>query len=1029
MSKVTSVRIKQDSGQYSNEIPIGTLASNTTYDANNNLLEVLGSNIDPALNGTVKEQLDRLASQLSNLTYAGIQSTLEDCFNDKFPLSSENLSPAWQGGSISPISSGTMIDLLDCAESYFNEAYTDYGEDAVIQYDSGYGLYSPELSSSNSYKGIVCSSFVDAILNGISYDNSRYKKGSDSQNVRYPWGYQFDKTGEFGRSSTADAEATAKEFEIKQRYLTSGKLAKYAVEHGYAYMLNNNLENVQPGDVIFSRNNSDYPIDLNLTAPSQDAYYPTPQESGNLINSGSHDYAYLGIDHCAIILTAYPYYYAAEGQSEGKWYTKVVAIQSWPAKKFDETGKDIGLNLYQDNIGTKSSGYFLAARFPLGKTNSIPTLINKEINISGQTDDSVIIKTINNLKQGFYTLNIKGSSDTTTSPPYVDLIYSNSNGHAYPQTYSAGAPRKHLFSYGDTFSIVFYMEKDGSIIINFPAGNSYSFDEISLYKGYAPPTYSDNTLNEVFGGNMTPIVENTNLNNLKAPGVYYSQNADISQTLTNSPFTSSAFRLEIKQINKKADRLEAVLYPLGYPDIYYKRQYCASSSSSSATWTSWKQFTSTDLFPDPKIEILGVSKVTGLSATSAARFDLQSISTIGVYISPNSSTTQYIDNKPEEVENAFRLTVKQQDFNDDRLTFVLEQLNHPAVFYRMSKLGSTFSNWEKFISLNSINDLLSETVAEYSQKHNNGILTPQMLGFKNDNSLQDSQIFQQAINYAANNNRTLYISGITRLKNTITLPQNFRLVGINGNSSQCAIISTASPIFSIENDATNIVLENLRIDGSGGNALFKGATLEGFHLFNCNCKNFDILFKNCTGHNMVIKNLDATEINSLFSGHFNNSRIEGGYINFKTNNSQGSYLINLTDSSMFTFKNIFFTGSTVSYSMQPEYCFYLSSCFGFVIDNCIIDYFKRGVVLASCQNFTFANNSIRGCGTQDVVSIIYMDTCKNAAFIYNNYLPTHKNTISQRNASSRTLRMINCTSITTDGNKYSQNNTANISTE
>ena len=282
MSQITSVRIKQESGQYSKKIPIGALASNVTYDKKNNLLQILGENINIEAFGPIKKQIEILQTQTAN-----------------------------------PVPQGAMINLLNCAETYFNAAYTPKTQRAGIEYQSNHGLYSPEVKTSDGgSNAIVCSSFVDAVLNGISYENSRYvlatDKGTSSEkpyeNFYYNWGYRFDETGNFGRTvidkdytdniQAAETEEERQAYqrayedaknnkaeEAKRHYLTAYELARYAYRHGYTRLLDNNSKTAQPGDVIFKRDPSLWPFfpekNPTITSITQNPYFPTPEAAAD----------------------------------------------------------------------------------------------------------------------------------------------------------------------------------------------------------------------------------------------------------------------------------------------------------------------------------------------------------------------------------------------------------------------------------------------------------------------------------------------------------------------------------------------------------------------------------------------------------------------------------------------------------------------------------------------------------------------------------------------------------------------------
>ena len=61
--KLTGIKIKQDNGQYSNQIPVGALAENVAYNNQYSVKQVLG-NVDVANKGTIQQQLDARNEQV-----------------------------------------------------------------------------------------------------------------------------------------------------------------------------------------------------------------------------------------------------------------------------------------------------------------------------------------------------------------------------------------------------------------------------------------------------------------------------------------------------------------------------------------------------------------------------------------------------------------------------------------------------------------------------------------------------------------------------------------------------------------------------------------------------------------------------------------------------------------------------------------------------------------------------------------------------------------------------------------------------
>lgn len=317
------------------------------------------------------------------------------------------------------VSFGTVSEMLWCAESYFNYAYTGKDKAAKMLYESHHGLYSENLGdgAANGVFGIVCSSFVDAILNGVTFENSRYS--GNAVNLGHAWGMVFDSTGDFG-STAGDAA------EVRNKYLTSQNLAKYAAEHGYLYPIDGH-HRVRPGDVLFS---------------------------------GNVEGRYLGIDHVAIVINISN--------------TRVGVIEAWNgATKSD--GLPVGLR-----VNHRALSYFTyGAAFPLGDVDNKPLLVESAANVTlattaaSQESYSTLHAFTKTVNKGFYTVVIHGS---LPSSPYVMTAYSEETASSHGSMHRVG---------GDCY-LTFYAQRTGSVSVTVPNdGGSYAVSEIALYKGYA----------------------------------------------------------------------------------------------------------------------------------------------------------------------------------------------------------------------------------------------------------------------------------------------------------------------------------------------------------------------------------------------------------------------------------------------------------------------------------------------------------------------------------------------------------------
>lgn len=98
------------------------------------------------------------------------------------------------------------------------------------------------------------------------------------------------------------------------------------------------------------------------------------------------------------------------------------------------------------------------------------------------------------------------------------------------------------------------------------------------------------TYNTYLVGGATAITANTDLNTLLTPGIYTCTSSDIAATLTNCPYTSSGFRVDVIQTSS-ANFKKQILQPnqMGTDSSRYERSYSASSNAFS----SWYKFEGT----------------------------------------------------------------------------------------------------------------------------------------------------------------------------------------------------------------------------------------------------------------------------------------------------------------------------------------------------------------------------------------------------------------------------------------------------
>ena len=323
---------------------------------------------------TFQTQIDNINRSLQNVAAFIADGGITNRKIGDGVVSAEKLASALRRPSVT-VSAGTVAALLRCAESYFDYAYTDNGQDGGLLYESGCGLYADSLGqyADDQQFGIMCSAFAEALLNGITFENSRYS--GNETNAKFSWGIQFDDAVPFGRTENPTS------VEIANRYLTSQALAQYAAKHGYLYAIDGN-ENIRPGDVLFS---------------------------------GSVAGRYLGIDHVAVAVNA-----------DGDYCT---VVESWPSKKADNDGTehDVGVRI---RYHVPVTDFTYGAVFPLGDVPDMPDVLETVYDTSGRTaaGATVIHAFERKADKGFYTVVCRGQFDTA---PYVSLRYDGASSNAY----------------------------------------------------------------------------------------------------------------------------------------------------------------------------------------------------------------------------------------------------------------------------------------------------------------------------------------------------------------------------------------------------------------------------------------------------------------------------------------------------------------------------------------------------------------------------------------------------------------------
>lgn len=428
----------------------------------------------------------------------------EGTINAMYSLMDGYLNYAYQGDKISGLIYMSENDP-DSASAYSTNI-------APIQVQDGVEQYS-----------IQCSGFANLILRGVSFENSRYVTGQDGKNISQPWGYHIDDATSLTSGAT--------------RIIVSYRLLKYAEQHGYAYLINAEGNNVKAGDLVFT------------VTPTSDHYR--------------------GVTHVAVVLAA-----GADGRG-------IVAEARDISRTSGGTEYMVGLAVKEVTF-KDSLTLFYGARFPLGDVNqNAKVLYRVNPGFEGEVEASQIIDAthiVNMYDQGLYTINVRGNF---SKPPVVRIRYTGTSSYV---TYGT------MLQSGNIFTLPLYADASIQYIaINAPSDETITVTDYDLFevvKGYS----SANLINE-----EVPVYEEydnigytlaaeQDLNDLDA-GTYTAPTNAIAETLINSPTTKS-FVLNCYLRGRTGVKCQ-VIYSLDN-NIYMR-------NSSTLGWNSWYMFTGTEV--------------------------------------------------------------------------------------------------------------------------------------------------------------------------------------------------------------------------------------------------------------------------------------------------------------------------------------------------------------------------------------------------------------------------------------------------
>ena len=175
-------------------------------------------------------------------------------------------------------------------------------------------------------------------------------------------------------------------------------------------------------------------------------------------------------------------------------------------------------------------------------------------------------------------------------------------------------------------------------------------------------------------------ISNIDLNNLKTPGEYYSENTTNTNTITNSPVTGG-FRLEVIQLTPWVVLQKLIANSDNIQEFY--RYF------SSDTWKPWYSYVNTK---NLRYEVDKV--VYGVGESIAKNSDLNSFTNVGCYTCHDENISATITNKPVDVVSGFKLEVKATN-NNIRYQTLFVNDNNIAIYVRYYDVESGFTPWKK----------------------------------------------------------------------------------------------------------------------------------------------------------------------------------------------------------------------------------------------------------------------------------------------------------------------------------------------
>lgn len=137
---------------------------------------------------------------------------------------------------VAPMSAGLQSRLAACAATYINNR-------SDFVYGGTYSAFRPTVTPIGSKWEINCSTFAMLMAYGIDYDHSAYKLGTGNNTVDS----RFCEDSEMLEWFSTPNEGATGDYRWKYTY----DLAAYMYERGQCFEPNDDLSNVQTGDILF----------------------------------------------------------------------------------------------------------------------------------------------------------------------------------------------------------------------------------------------------------------------------------------------------------------------------------------------------------------------------------------------------------------------------------------------------------------------------------------------------------------------------------------------------------------------------------------------------------------------------------------------------------------------------------------------------------------------------------------------------------------------------------------------------------